>query len=67
MSIKGRVIRKTDPVEVEPGLIKQNYTVADHNACAQLVLWQEDINRLKVDESYAFEKLVVKSLMEIDI
>ena len=61
VSVKARVIGKTDPMEVKPGLIKQNYTVADHNACAQLVLWQEDINRLKVGESYAFEKLVVKS------
>ena len=50
-----------DPVEVKAGLIKQDITLADHTGTARLVLWQQDVNKLKIGTSYQLENLLVKT------
>lgn len=58
VGVQVKVIKKAEPVEVKLGLMKQVYTISDATACAQLVVWQEDIN---IGESYVCEKLVVRT------
>ena len=59
--VKARVTKESKPVEVKPGLMKQNYTIADSSGCAQLVLWQDDMGKLSVGESYKCDGLIVQS------
>lgn len=61
ISVKAKVLKRNEPTEIKPGLVKQDFTIADGTGIAELVLWQEDINKLSVGESYELEQLMVRS------
>lgn len=61
VNIMVKVVKRKEPVEVKPGLIKQNFTIADSSGRVELVLWQDDVDKLTVGESYKIEQLMVRS------
>ena len=60
-SSRAKVTKKGEPIEIKPGLMKQNHTIADASGYAQLNLWQDDINKLTVGETYEYDGLIVRS------
>lgn len=59
--VKIKVLKRGEPIEIKPGLTKQDYTIADTSGTAELILWQEDVDKLNVNESYEVGHLMVKS------
>ena len=56
-----KVLKVYQKVEVKPGLIKQDITIANAEGIAKLTLWQKDVDTLKVNETYKLKDLTVRS------
>lgn len=61
VNVRVKVIQLNEPVEIKPGLSKQDLIVADATFTALLTLWQNDVNKLEVGKSYALEQLTIQS------
>ena len=51
VSVKAKVIQVNDSVKLANGLSKQDVTIANSTAVAQLVVWEDDIDKLTEYES----------------
>ena len=52
VTVKAKVINILDPKIVTDGKLVQQITLADATSCVVLTLWENDVNRLDLDESY---------------
>ena len=59
VTLKAQVIKIDDPNTVGGNKKKQEVSIADQTAAANLTLWQGDINSLELGQSYQFNRLVV--------
>ncbi len=53
------ILRVKEPESVGNGKLKQEVVIADQTAKATLILWESDVNKLKVNESYKLSRLQV--------
>ena len=56
-----KVLRISEKQEVKAELEKQDITISDATGTARLTLWQENIGKLDVDDSYEIKDLIVNS------
>ena len=61
VSVKVKVIKRAESVKVKFDLVKQDVIVADTSGCAKLVLWQSDVDKLNIGESYICSGLTVRT------
>ena len=58
---KAKVVRIHDAIQVAGGKLKQEIVIADSSATATLTLWETDVGAVKLDGTYCFSNLVVKT------
>ena len=56
-----KIQKLAEPIEIKPGLYKQDATIADNTGFIRLTLWQQDIGKLDQSKSYRLHNVVVKS------
>ena len=61
VSVMIKVLRISEKQEVKAELEKQDITISDATGTARLTLWQENIGKLDVDDSYEIKDLIVNS------
>ena len=61
VSVRAQVFKVEPPETVGSGKKKQEISIGDKSAVANLTLWQGDINTLEVGQSYQFNRVVVRS------
>ena len=47
-------------MKVKDGLVKQDLTIADSTGTGRLTLWQDDTNKLNINNSYNLKSLMVR-------
>ena len=60
---QAKVIRVDPSIVIKHNLNKQDVYISDATATARLTLWQEQIDTIKLDKSYIFDNLLVKTYM----
>ena len=61
VSVEPTVIQVSDPVTVSTGKQKQEITIADAISTATLTLWESDIGKLQLCDSYHLNKAIVRT------
>ena len=61
VSVEAKVIQVSDPVTVSTGKQKQEITIADAISAATLTLWESDIGKLQLCDSYHLNKVIVRT------
>ena len=61
VSVLVKIQKLAEPIEIKPGLYKQDATIADNTGFIRLTLWQRDIGKLDQSKSYHLHNVVVKS------
>ena len=61
VSVTAKALRVYEKLEVKPGLYKQDVTLADSTGTVRITLWQDDIGKLDVEQSYHIQNLLVRS------
>ena len=61
VSVLVKIQKLAEPMEIKPGLYKQDATIADNTGFIRLTLWQRDIGKLDQSKSYRLHNVVVKS------
>jgi hypothetical protein len=59
ISILVNVQKLAEPIEIKPGLHKQDATIADKTGYIRLTLWQRDIGKLDQSKSYCLHNVMV--------
>lgn len=61
VSVLVKVTGVEEKIEVKPNLWKQDVYVADATSSTRVVLWQENIGKLEVSNSYMLKGITVRS------
>ena len=61
ITVRAQVIKLADPAQVSRGLTKQEVTIADSTEATILTLWEEDINKLSLGQTYQFNRVIVRT------
>ena len=60
VTVKAKVINMEPPAKVGQNKTKQEIFIADKTATANLTVWEGDVDKLEIGESYQFNRLVVR-------
>ena len=61
VTVKVKVIDVHDPEKVGKNKRKQDVSISDATGVATLTLWEDDINKVELEESYQMNRLCVRS------
>lgn len=61
MTVTVKVTEIQEPELINKGKQKQQVNIADANGSARVILWEQDIGKLKVHQSYCLSRLIVRS------
>lgn len=57
LSVRVKVVGKEDAIEVNIGLMKQDYWISDATWCCKVVTWEENVGLLSVGEWFKLSGL----------
>jgi len=60
VTCEAKVVRLDEPTETASGKILQNVLVADSSGMARVIIWENDINKLEINKSYQFNKMMLR-------
>ena len=65
VSLNAKAIGVSDPVTVSGGLRKQDVTISDSKSSARMTLWEKDIGRMVMGNSYRLTNIIVRSYQQV--